>query len=610
MRRSRGVTGALAWAVAVPLSMVLTATPASAEERKGSWEFGFLFGNTFYSNEHRIANNSQIGLRIGYHFRPAYELEIQHLRTGDSEIQDENSVLLERPTVFFLNPDRTFSSESIHARFLINPANERRRFKPYMAFGVGILEFTPDPDLASDEEGDLQAKVVTIGGGVRMRLTGHLAARAEFEIEYAPVEIYHNEHVNIGLTWVFGGGEPADTDGDGILDIRDECPDTPKGALVDRHSGCPWDVDLDGVMEGLDKCPDTPSGWPVDEKGCPVDSDGDAVPDGADKCADTPKGAIVNADGCPTDSDRDKIFDGLDRCPDTPEGALVDPVDSPTAGCPHDTDNDGVVDGVDTCPLTPTGATVDEKGCPKDSDGDRVLDGIDQCPDTPKTMKLDKEGCPRVRLDREEPQVLQNVKFHRGIELYPGADAWIALLVDAMNYWTDVTVEVGLYTDKSGTPQGNRAIAQRRAEVVKEWLVQHGIESKRIVLKGYGAVNFIADNETEEGRETNRRVEVKRLSGNTKKHAKPAPEPEAPAAEEAVPSAPPVPESAPAEPSPAPPEPTPSPAPEPAPAPVPEPSPEPGAGPSPEPAPSPAPKPAPSPSEPPPAPAPSPTPPR
>jgi outer membrane protein OmpA-like peptidoglycan-associated protein len=578
MRRGTG-GAALAAAGTVFLGAAVTIAAARAEERKNSLEAGFLYGNAFNGNELRIANEADYGVRFGWNFRPAYEVEIQYRRTASADLQDENSTLLADPTVFFGNPGRTISSSSYIGRFLINPGNERRRFKPYMGFGLGVLKYTASPTLSSAEQGDLQAKVITVAGGIRHRITAYMSFRAEFEEEYAVSEVYHNEHINVGLTWIFGGGSPADSDGDGVLDLQDRCPDTPKGALVDKHDGCPWDLDQDGVMEGLDRCANTPRGWPVDEVGCPLDSDGDGVPDGIDKCADTPKGAIVNRDGCPVDSDGDTVWDGLDRCPDTPKGALVDPPDSQTAGCPHDADNDGVPDGVDQCALTPSGATVDAKGCPQDSDGDRVLDGLDRCPDTPTGQKIDKEGCPRVRLDLAEPQILQNVRFLKGVELYPGADAWLSLLLDAMNYWTDVTVEIGVYTDQSGTPAGNRMIAQRRGEVIREWLVQHGIDRRRLVVKGYGAVNFIADNETEEGREKNRRVEVKRLSGDLRKHPKPEPEPPAPeetTAPSPAPAAPtpPAPEPSPEPPATAPEAPAqPAPPAEPSPSPTPEPTP-------------------------------------
>jgi OOP family OmpA-OmpF porin len=67
---------------------------------------------------------------------------------------------------------------------------------------------------------------------------------------------------------------------------------TPAGAAV-------IDSDGDGVPDSLDKCPDTPKGVKVDKDGCPVDSDGDGVPDYRDKCPDTPAGVTVDKDGCP-----------------------------------------------------------------------------------------------------------------------------------------------------------------------------------------------------------------------------------------------------------------------------------------------------------------------
>jgi OOP family OmpA-OmpF porin len=62
--------------------------------------------------------------------------------------------------------------------------------------------------------------------------------------------------------------------------------------------GCPLDTDGDGVPDHLDQCPDTPKGVKVDKNGCPLDTDGDGVPDYLDECPDTPKGAKVNEKGC------------------------------------------------------------------------------------------------------------------------------------------------------------------------------------------------------------------------------------------------------------------------------------------------------------------------
>ncbi len=88
-----------------------------------------------------------------------------------------------------------------------------------------------------------------------------------------------------------------DSDGDGVLDDADQCPNTPQGVKVDSR-GCPLDSDGDGVYDYLDQCPNTPRGLKVDEKGCPIDTDGDGVYDDQDQCPGTPKGAKVNSNGC------------------------------------------------------------------------------------------------------------------------------------------------------------------------------------------------------------------------------------------------------------------------------------------------------------------------
>lgn len=88
----------------------------------------------------------------------------------------------------------------------------------------------------------------------------------------------------------------GDSDGDGVLNTEDQCPDTPKGAIVDKN-GCP-DADMDGVTDDMDKCPGTPEGISVDQDGCPPDGDQDGVPDYRDDCLHTPSGVEVNDRGC------------------------------------------------------------------------------------------------------------------------------------------------------------------------------------------------------------------------------------------------------------------------------------------------------------------------
>jgi hypothetical protein len=142
----------------------------------------------------------------------------------------------------------------------------------------------------------------------------------------------HNDVVFYGMVGISIAffGHPADSDGDGVPDSEDACPDTPEGVKVDM-AGCPVDSDDDGVPDYLDECSNTPRGIQVDPSGCPVDSDRDGVPDYIDKCPGTPAGIPVDASGCAEDSDNDSVPDYMDKCPDTPPGAKVD-----STGCPED----------------------------------------------------------------------------------------------------------------------------------------------------------------------------------------------------------------------------------------------------------------------------------
>ena len=93
-----------------------------------------------------------------------------------------------------------------------------------------------------------------------------------------------------------GGGCGVSVRADGFKDSGD-MGDFVKNVFL-AEVAKPVDSDGDGVYDDLDRCPDTPRGVKVDAQGCPLDSDGDGVPDYLDKCPNTPKGATVDARGC------------------------------------------------------------------------------------------------------------------------------------------------------------------------------------------------------------------------------------------------------------------------------------------------------------------------
>lgn len=307
-------------------------------------------------------------------------------------------------------------------------------------------------------------------------------------------------------------GCPIDSDGDGIPDYLDECPFTPTAAYGLTDSvGCPTDTDGDGVPDYMDECPNTPEGARglVDEKGCELDSDGDGVPDWRDECPGTPVEAAgyVDEKGCLLDTDGDGVPDYIDECPDTPEAAygLVD-----EKGCPTDSDKDGVPDYLDECPNTPEGAAghVDEKGCETDADGDGVPDWCDLCP-TVAGPALNK-GCPEVK--REVRTLLQ--KAMKGIAFETGKatikkSSYKLLDQIAKTFIEnkDFIIEVQGHTDNVGKAALNKALSEKRANAVMNYLIKKGVPAERMTAKGYGDKMPIADNKTKAGREKNRRVE-------------------------------------------------------------------------------------------------------
>jgi OOP family OmpA-OmpF porin len=214
--------------------------------------------------------------------------------------------------------------------------------------------------------------------------------------------------------------------------------------------------------------------------GAPLDSDGDGVANRSDQCPNTPQGAKVDAKGCPLDSDGDGVFDGLDRCPDTPAGVKVN-----AEGCPLDGDGDGIPDHKDACPTVPAPGTVD--GCP------------------PKAA----EPAPAVEPAAPRKLTLDGVNFDNdSAKLSPASMAVLDNAAATLKEWGEVKVEVAGHTDSVQSDAYNRKLSQRRADAVRAYLIKQGIAAERLVTKGYGEAQPVADNTTAAGRAKNRRVEL------------------------------------------------------------------------------------------------------
>jgi outer membrane protein OmpA-like peptidoglycan-associated protein len=257
------------------------------------------------------------------------------------------------------------------------------------------------------------------------------------------------------------------------------------------------DTDGDGVPDKIDKCPDTPAGVKVDADGCPLDTDKDGIPDYQDDCPNV--AGLKQFNGCP-DTDGDGIPDKNDECPDVAGPALL-------KGCP-DSDGDGVPDKDDRCPNTPKGYQVDRFGCPIDSDKDGIPDSEDACPQKPGVAEL--KGCPF-----DAQTIINKYQLSMGPILFdfdksvlkPEGIESLNKLANALNNHQDFGVQLDGHADWVGSEEYNLKLSERRANSAKTYLNQKGIADQRIRIQFFGESKPAQDNRTKEGRRLNRRVE-------------------------------------------------------------------------------------------------------
>ncbi|MEN9569778.1 MAG: hypothetical protein RL172_1009 [Bacteroidota bacterium] len=275
---------------------------------------------------------------------------------------------------------------------------------------------------------------------------------------------YYNQAFQVGLKLkLFGKFIPADSDGDGILDPKDKCPNQPG---FERYAGCPIpDTDGDGVNDEEDKCPN--QAGLAKYGGCPIpDTDGDGVNDEEDKCPN--QAGLAKYQGCPI----------------------------------PDTDGDGINDEMDKCPTQP--GLEKYQGCPiPDSDGDGINDEEDRCPNEPGVPEM--KGCKKI-----ETFEASQVTFASGKSVLTAAGKKELDVVAAFMKRAPEGLKIKLsgHTDASGKDAINDPLSAARAEAAKTYLVSQGIDASRISTEGFGSKMPVADNKTAKGKALNRRVEV------------------------------------------------------------------------------------------------------
>ncbi len=181
-----------------------------------------------------------------------------------------------------------------------------------------------------------------------------------------------------------------------------------------------------------------------------------------------------------------------------------------------DTDGDGVCDENDLCPTE--AGPEDNEGCPyTDTDGDGVLDKDDNCVEAPGPAV--NGGCPdkviTADAERKLNEFAKTILFNVGEYTFKqGVTEQLDEIVFIMNQYKAAQFHIEGHTDSAGSAKSNLILSDNRANAVRKYLISKGIDSRRITAQGYGEENPIDTNRTPEGRENNRRVEIKVINKN------------------------------------------------------------------------------------------------
>jgi outer membrane protein OmpA-like peptidoglycan-associated protein/opacity protein-like surface antigen len=475
------------WLVPVLIVGIVCPTVVAAGDNYGRWGVGLQGGlHKLVAGAKDYSNFAFFGaLSLDYGLSEKWTLEgafkYGYTRPGVANPDDSAGWTTDSYTTFYTE----LIQPTLRARYHFAPYSS---VNPFLGIGAGatiyrVLDLEgKDPGLildgpvvvGFDEDGrqaDLEGTHFTLAfeGGIDFYLSDSFAINAG--LRYYVLAGVDRDNVGLSSQWgaddvdansgLFEGFlgltywfSSPDGDGDGILDTEDACPSVKE--------------DIDG-FEDDDGCPD-------------LDNDGDKVPD--------------LSDGCPLDAEDVDGFQDDDGCPEP------------------DNDLDGILDADDECPddAEDYNGFQDADGCPdRDTDRDGVPDERDQCPATPAGVQVGPDGCPVASTFAEE-LVLEGVNFVSGsAELTPDSVAALALVAESLRVNPDVKVEVRGHTDSTGSAEINRDVSHRRANAVRDVLIQFGIHPERITAVGYGEDYPIADNSTREGRAQNRRVELHRL---------------------------------------------------------------------------------------------------
>jgi OmpA family/Abnormal spindle-like microcephaly-assoc'd, ASPM-SPD-2-Hydin/Thrombospondin type 3 repeat len=249
------------------------------------------------------------------------------------------------------------------------------------------------------------------------------------------------------------------------------------------------------------------------------DADGDGIPDSIDKCPSEPedKDLFEDQDGCPDpDNDHDGVADADDKCP-------LDPEDKDgfqdADGCPDkDNDGDGIADAQDKCPNEPEDKDgfQDLDGCPEpDNDLDGIPDAQDRCPNEPETINgiQDSDGCPdkgdtSIILSPDRIETLDPIQF-TGLKLARSASPLLEQVAATLRAHSEIVrLRITVHVQPTDSAEADKTKSDKRAQAVREWLLQWGIAPARVEARGFGGTKPLVPADQRGAAKINDRLEL------------------------------------------------------------------------------------------------------
>jgi len=441
------------------LALVATVGSVQAQDENSKWAIGFGINAVDIRTPHQFGDFlKDWGGTKDLNILPAVtKLSVARYIGAGFSAEIEGSLNKIKEGFDGYSEDKSFWSANLQAKYALRRlfTTESGWFDPYIKVGGGYTAYESRFD---DKEGGFKALA---GGGINFWFTDHLGVNLQtgYHHGFQKNGTDYFQH-SAGIVIKFGS---KDTDKDGIPDNKDACPEVPG---LKEFNGCP-DTDGDGIADKDDACPQVKG--LKEFNGCP-DTDGDGIADKDDACPEVAGPKEFN--GCP-DTDGDGIADKDDKCPD-----VAGPAEN--GGCPWpDTDGDGVLDKDDLCPEVAGPAS--NKGCPEPDEKEQK-----QLNQYAKTILFDTG---KATIKFQSAEVLNQI-------------------INVLKKYPNSRFRIEGHTDSTGKKAKNMILSQNRADAVKVYLIQGGIDAGRLESQGFGPEKPIASNKNKKGRELNRRVEI------------------------------------------------------------------------------------------------------